>query len=431
MTAEHFVVLGAARPRAAWFAEVGRWASSAALPVEFVKCVSTEEVRARLGAGRSYSALLIDETANGLDRDLFDEARRAGCAPVVVSRGADGSNRDWSALGAAGVLEEPLDRDAVLAWLRNNVSPLDRSDPTDINAVPELNPGWSGKVVTVLGAGGTGTSTVATALAHAFGADPAHRGRVALVDACLDPSLALLHDTGDVVPGLQELVELHRTGRPDHDQVRSCLWAFPDRGYDLLLGLRRHRDWTTLRPRAVEATVRSLSSGYAMVVADTEADLEGQSETGSLDVEERNSCGRTFVAAADLVVVTAAPDVVGIHRMVRSLASLLAFGVDPARLLPVVNRAPRSPQRRAEVSRAVALLLGDLVPGASTITPLMVAPRRDLPAVQHDGSPFPRAFHAPLGTAVAAVLGRLDDRTHEEAEPARIVPGSLGTTTSM
>ena len=44
MTGEHYVVLGVARPRATWFAEVGRWTTSAALPAEFVKCVSTEEV---------------------------------------------------------------------------------------------------------------------------------------------------------------------------------------------------------------------------------------------------------------------------------------------------------------------------------------------------------------------------------------------------
>ena len=54
MTSEHYVVLGAARPRAAWFADVGRWATSAALPVEFVRCVSADEVRARLAAGRSW-----------------------------------------------------------------------------------------------------------------------------------------------------------------------------------------------------------------------------------------------------------------------------------------------------------------------------------------------------------------------------------------
>jgi len=428
VTGEHYVVLGVARPRATWFAEVGRWATSAALPAEFVKCVSTEEVRARLATGRSWSALLIDEGCSGLDRDLFDEARRAGCAPLVVTGIAGSSSRrDWMSLGASAVVTEPLDRESLLACLRDHASPLDRSDSFEPAASPGASDGWSGRLVTVVGAGGSGTSTVATAVAQSFGTDATGGGRVALVDACLDSSLALLHDTGDVVPGLPELVELHRTGRPDGEQVRSCLWSVPDRGYVLLPGLRRHRDWTSLRPRAVEAAVASLTATHAVVVADADTDLEGQAETGSLDVEERNACARAFVAAADLVVVTATPDVLGVHRLVRTLATLLAAGTEASRLMPLVNRAPRSPRGRAEVSRAVALLLGELVPGATTMTPLMVPTRKDLAAAQHEGSPLPRGFCAPIGTAVGSVLGHLDERMPSDAEPTPIAPGSLGT----
>ena len=249
------------------------------------------------------------------------------------------------------------------------------------------------------------------AVAQAAGADPANGGRVALVDASLDASLALLHDNGDVVPGLQELVELHRTARPDPEQVRASLWAYPDRGYDLLPGLRRHRDWTALRPRALEATLTSLRRTYATVVADADADLEGEAETGSLDVEDRNGCARLLTTTADVVVVTGGDGVVGLHRLVRNLAELVGHGVDPERLLPVVNRAPRSPHRRSELARAIAVLLGELAPGTATVSPLMVPHRRDLDAIQLDGSPLPRTFCAPFGAAVTAVLDRVGD-TH-------------------
>jgi MinD-like ATPase involved in chromosome partitioning or flagellar assembly len=429
VTSEHYVVLGAARPRAAWFADVGRWATSAALPVEFVRCVSADEVRARLAAGRTWSAVVIDEGCSGLDRDLLEEARRAGCAPVVVT--SSGSRRRWTELGAVAVLSEPIDRDTILAVLREHASPVERGGDVlaaaanDGEAPPT---GGVGRLITVVGAGGTGTSTVAMGVAQAAAADPANGGRVALVDAALDASLALLHDNGDVVPGLQELVELHRTGRPDPDQVRGSLWACPDRGYDLLPGLRRHRDWTTLRPRALDATITSLRRTYATVVADTDPDLEGEAETGSLDVEDRNACARLLAGAADVVVVTGGDGVVGVHRLVRALAALSAHGIDPRRLLPVVTRAPRSPHRRAELSRAVALLLGELAPGTATVAPLMVPTRRDLDPVHLDGSPLPRAFVAPLGAAVTAVIDRAGERgaVGHEPEPVPIRPASLG-----
>jgi hypothetical protein len=51
--------------------------------------------------------------------------------------------------------------------------------------------------------------------------------------------------------------------------------------------------------------------------------------------------------------------------------------------------------------------------------------------VQHDGSPLPRAFCGSIGTAVSAVLGRLDERADRESEPALVEPGSLGTGPSI
>jgi MinD-like ATPase involved in chromosome partitioning or flagellar assembly len=428
VSSEHYAVLGAARPRAAWFSDVGRWATSAALPVEFVRCVSADEVRARLAAGRAWSAVLVDEGCTGVDRDLLDEARRAGCAPLVVTSGS--GRRRWAELGAAAVVVEPFDRDTVLAVLREHATPVDRGG--DVLSFQDEGPATTsdtaGRLITVVGAGGTGTSTIAMATAQAAAADPANGGRVALVDASLDASLALLHHSGDVVPGLQEMVELHRAGRPDATQVGAGLWPFPDRGYDLLPGLRRHRDWTALRPRALDASVASLRRAYATTVADADADLEGEAETGSLDLEDRNACARLLTATADVVVVTAVDGVVGVHRLVRTLADLVAHGVEPERLLPVVNRAPRSPRRRAELTRAVALLLGELAPGAATVSPLMVPARRDLDAVVLDGSPLPRALCAPVGAAVEAVLDRVGERgsSTSDAEPVAIRPGSLG-----
>ena len=435
MSAEHYLVLGLARPRSGWIGDVGRWSSSAALPAEFVRCVSADEVRARLRAGRAWSAVLLDEGCSGVDRDLLDEARRAGCAPIVVI-GAPTTTR-WVDLGAATVLAEPLERDTILSALREHAVPVGRGPGRSFGsetgtAGPDASTTGTapaaGRLVTVVGAGGTGTSTVAMAIAQAAGADPTNAGLVALVDASLDASQALLHHTGDVVPGLQELVELHRTGRPDPASVRAGLWAFPDRGYDLLLGLRRHRDWTALRPRAVAATIGSLRRAYATVVADADPDLEGEAETGSLDVEERNACARLLVTSADVVVATGVDGPVGVHRLVRTLADLVAHGVEPERVLPVVVRAPRAPHRRAELARTVALLLGELAPGTSMVSPLMVPVRRDLDAVVLDGAPLPRSLCTPIGAAVDAVAERSGPAAPPPfEEPVPVRPGSLGT----
>jgi MinD-like ATPase involved in chromosome partitioning or flagellar assembly len=428
VTGEHYTLLGLARPRATWFTDVGRWAMSAALPAEFARCVSIDELEARLRGGRAWSALLVDQRADGADRDLFDLATSMGCAVVVVDDG--GRRRPWIELGASAVIDEPFSAADLLGVLRSTAAPVERlaGSGADLAGVVTLS-GWQGRLVAVTGAGGSGTSTIAAALAQGAAADPLHGGRVLLLDAALDADQAVLHDTGDVVPGLQELVDAHRAGGLDPSSVRELTWACPEHGYDLLAGLRRHRDWTALRPRAVEAAMTSVRAAYAVTVADVDADVEGEALTGSADVEDRNLLARHLTATADIVVVTATPTVVGLHRLVRVLGALCEHGVSADRMLPVVTRAPKNPRHRAELTRALHDLLGPVGEGM-TASPCFVTARRDLDSLQRDAAPVPRALAAQLHDAVEAVAARVggdDARPVDTAsEPVPIAPGSLG-----
>ena len=60
MSGERYVLLGLAPARAPWFAALAQWATAATIAAEFIKCVSGDEVRARLASGRPHSALLVD-----------------------------------------------------------------------------------------------------------------------------------------------------------------------------------------------------------------------------------------------------------------------------------------------------------------------------------------------------------------------------------
>jgi len=118
MAGERYVLLGLAPARSSWFRVVAQWANSGTIPAEFVKCVSVEELRARLGSGRPFSAALVDATLTGLDRDLVDTARRAGCAVMAVADQRSQGNHsqaDWDQLGVAEVLPEYFDPKALLA----------------------------------------------------------------------------------------------------------------------------------------------------------------------------------------------------------------------------------------------------------------------------------------------------------------------------
>jgi hypothetical protein len=424
MATDRYVLLGVAQVRSTWFREVARWSTSAILPIEFVKAMSVEEVRVRLRSGRGYSALLIDDSLPGADRDLVEAAREAGCAVVIVDSGR--ARRQWAELGASAVLPATFDRDELLQIVKQVAMPIART--VGDSAVPREREveGFRGHLIAVSGAPGAGRSTIAAALAQGLASDPRHRDVVCLADLALDSEQAMLHGSPDVVPGLIELVEAHRSGVPSIEEVRKVTWDVPTRGYHLLLGLRRHRDWTAIRPRAFAAALDGLRRSFRIVVADVDADLEGEQATGSLDVEERNAIARTTISLADLVLVVGLPGLKGLHSHLRVTRALLDHGVPGEHLLPIINRSPKGPRARAELTSAFGSLLAS--DGVGVPSPSHLAERRHLDDVHRDGVRFPGGWLAPVVSSVQAILDREPEPTPADAEPALepVRPGSLG-----
>ncbi len=422
---ERFVVLGLAPPRAAWFRSVGVWATSGALPAEFLKCVSAEEARARLASGRPFSALVADAGLPSVDRDLLAAAAAADCVVLVVDDGR--ATRDWHTLGASRVLSPSFTRDELVTALAACARTIRRGDTpvADLLARPSPSP-WRGTVAMVTGPGGTGASTAAMALAQALGDDVQALGTVLLADLRLNAELAMLHDVRDVAPGIQELVEAHRSGQPSVDAVRGLAWSVDERRYHLLLGLRRPRFWPALRPQAFDAAFDTLCTAYRVVVCDVDPDLEGEDGGGSIDVEERNVMARTTASRADVVLAVGAPSLKGVHALVRVVTDLVAFGVPAHRIVPVFNRSPRSHRARAGLGTAVAELAGAAT-GARMASPVHL-PERDVESDLHDGRRLPAVLGAPLAGALQAVLGRAPERYRDASSGAgeRVRPGSLG-----
>ena len=427
MGTDRYVALGLARVRAAWFTDVARWATSGSLAMDFVKTVSTDEVRARLESGRPFSALLIDGGVPGIDRDLLELARERGCAVLVV---ADESGRDWRSVGAATTLPTDFDRSALESALDEFAVPIGVADelPGEPHQhVPE--PGFRARTVAVTGPGGTGRSLVASAIAQGMAADVAHADTVVLADLALHADQAMLHDARDVIPGVLELVEGHRSGAPSPDEVRSLTFDIVARRYRLLLGLRRHRDWTALRPRALHAALDGLRRAFTLVIADVDDDLEGEAVTGSADIEDRNLLSRTAIDLADVVVVVGNGGTKGVHSLLRVVRDCLAAGVGGERLVIVVNRAPKRGPVRAETSRTINELLVASHPGETVLSPIFVPERRNLDQILRDVAPLPGAVVDPVTAAVRSRLDAVD--TAERApsvldEPVPVEPGSLG-----
>jgi hypothetical protein len=427
MAGERFVLLGLAHVRSAWFREVARWSTSAALPVDFVKTVSVEEVRTRLRSGRAFSALLLDGSITGLDRDLVDLSRSSGCAVVVVDDGR--ATRDWTDLGISAVLPAELSREDLLDVLEQVATPIGRGDdPIAHGAASNVVSGWRGRLVAVTGSPGAGASTIAMALTQGLADDVRYADMVVLADLALRADQAMLHDARDVVPGIIELVEAHRSGAPTPEDVRALTFLVAQRRYHLLLGLRRHRDWTAVRPRAFDAALDGLRRTFRAVVADIDSDLEGEAECGSVDVEERNLMARVTAGQADVVLAVGRPGLRGVHGLLRVLRDLLGADVAHDRILPVITSAPRSPRGRAEITATIAALLAQGGVNEPLAPPIFVSERRRLDDVLRDAGRLPAALTGPPNSAVKALFDLSPARASDAgAEPERLQPGSLGS----
>lgn len=419
-----YTVVAVARSPQGWFAEVARWATNARVPIELLKCLSPDEVEAVLGSGRRVSALLVDGGLGSIDRDLIDRASELGTPTLVIADGR--THRDWESLGAVEVLPPALDPDRLMEALSRHSEAVDQRPPRIARASFDPPTGQLAPLIGVTGAGGTGSSTIAAALAQVLGdltpVKPDGTPDVLLVDADLRGDLAMFHDIGDVIPGLPELVDAVRLDELDPTEIDPFLFDVTPRPYRLLLGPRRPREWVTLRPRTVLATLALLRRHHGAVVVDHDRELDGEAETGSVDVEEFHGVARTVVAHADLVLAVGTPGMKGVHGLVRLLDDLEEAGLPPERVLPVVNRAPRNPSGRAGVTAAIAQLAGERV----APPPLFLPEIRQLEDHHRQVRRFSSPLVRPLNRRVVRMLETLGPRTAAGA-PERVKPGELGT----
>lgn len=422
--AERYVLLGLGRARADWSGRLGNWATTGAVPGEFVRCMSPAQVRARLGSGRAWSAVLLDGDVPGVDRDLIATVRSHGAAVLVVATDA----REWQDLGADGVLPPSFDRPHLLDLLDQHASMIGDSVATADGDTDE-DPRLPGHLVAVTGASGVGSSVAAVALAQglASGTDD-----VLLADLCRVADQAMLHDSGVVVPSVQDLVDAHRVARPRGQNVVTQTFRIDERGYRLLLGLRRPRQWPTIRPRAFASTLDSLLRIFDLVVADVEPDVEGEEDTGSIDVEERHLMSRSTLLRAHVVVLVGREGIKGVHGQVRVLLDLLHLGVPAGRILPVITCAPRNPRTRADITQALHALAASTLGGAADrlASPIFLPSRRVDDALR-DGVALPRPLPDTLAGAVRGLLARVHeqgpiDPLVDAPRPEPVVPGSLG-----
>ncbi len=408
MTSRH-VLVGLAHPRAPWPTQLAQWSNSGAAPIEFLTCLTGDEVRALLGSGRQVSAVLLDGASNQVGPELVSDVVSRGSTAIGVE--AADIATDWRALGISAVLPSRFSSDQLAEMLGEHCVEVDRPPApahTDL-VTPTLS--GRGRLVAVCGPGGTGASCVAMGVAQGLAALTS--GRVLLLDGARRADLAMYHDTGDVLPGLPELVERTRVGTPDPAELAELVFDSA-RGYDLMLGQRRLAEWATLRRPWVSDAIESLQRGWPMVVVDHDGDLEARSDTGSADLENRNATSLTLADRADVWLVVAGTGLKGLNDAARAVHEAAEAGVPEDRIQLVCNRTPRSPLTRSAITAAFAELTAGRDGAAGPPTFIDEIPR--LEGIHRDAAHLPARLVEPVTRTTRRLLA--------QSGPRRIGDGS-------
>jgi len=416
VTARHTVV-GLPHPRAGWPAELARSSTSGAAPIDFLTCLSADEVRAVLATGRHVSVVLVDGDSPQLTPTLLADVAAAGAQAIGVDSPA--GRADWGMLGVTSVLPAAFSLDDLRAPLARFGAPagdLGDDQPARHAAMAGTHAAGTGRTIAVSGPGGAGSSCLAMALAQGLAAD-ATTGSVLLVDGARRADMAMYHDCGDVLPGLPELLAAGHRDVLDPEELDRFVFR-QARGYDLLLGQRRAGDGNDRSPGLVATALHAAARRWDAVVVDHDGELDDAPIGAPGPLRARHAVSLALASTAELWLVVTRDGVKGLHDAVRRIDEAVAAGMPPERVQVVVNRARRSPAARGSTTAALSRLTAGV--GGTAGPPVFVGRHSRLAGVHRDAVPLPRQLVAPVSASVVRLLGLLGARN--TAPDARLEP---------
>jgi MinD-like ATPase involved in chromosome partitioning or flagellar assembly len=284
------------------------------------RCLDVTELLAAATTGSARVAVVAHHLP-GLDADAVTQLARQGTRVVAVADGRAGERDRLERIGVAVVLSG-VD-DSFTATLRAASESSDGVRAAETAGEAETEPGDGpraegrrGRVVAVWGPyGAPGRTTVAVALAAALArqrlstflvdSDP-YGGAVAQHLGIADEVSGLLASARSANAGLLDARRLAGYARRTGPHLR------------VLTGLPRPDRWRELRPVALEELLAQAAAVDPVVVVDAGPGLDA----GDEQPVSRDSLVTAAVSAADVVLIVAAADPVGLARAARALVDL-------------------------------------------------------------------------------------------------------------
>lgn len=321
----------------------------------------------RMALEEHMDVLVLDEGSSFLSAHFVEEMRDRNVSVVGVfsAEEPDGhGRRAFARLGVETVFPSTVEPDELLARLRElgpSVAPVIGRQVDEILSGVEVAAHASrGVVVVVGGPAGAGATEVAVALAQIA----SEKASTILVDLDeVSPGIARRLGLALYPHLLVALDELRGGGLagPDFDHRLQNVLARPTSSrsrpiaFDVIGGLPDPKDWMSIPPDDVVGLLRTLAALREVVVVNVGPQLEDLSRW-----IPRYEASRSAVEAATVVVGVCEASPRGVVRFLDWLVDVKALRSGRSLEALVVNRAPRSRLRRAELAATISEHVGDL-----------------------------------------------------------------------
>lgn len=237
-----------------------------------------------------------------------------------------------------------------------------------------------GSVITIAGAkGGIGKSIVSVNLALALRRETGKT--VAVIDA--DTQFGDVATMLDLQPTVTAADLVRKAGALDRAKLPEFVTPHPS-GVDVLAGSEDDNPWDTCDPETVARIVDLFAQLYEFVIVDTAGAFDGFL--------------RTLVQSASLTIVVTSGEVSSVRDTRAALTRMATWGVDPARVRVVLNRAQRANGVRvADLEEAIGHPLFWELPHDARVTESVQV---GIPVVMADG-------RSPAGRELTALALRI------------------------
>ena len=305
----------------------------------------------RAAAEDHLDVLVVDDVTSFLTRNLLRVLRQQNVRVLGVydPDAEDGFGKRYlEELGVDATLPADVSAEDLVATIESFASSLAEDDGLSellSSTFGEDGDGTRASVTVVAGpAGGPGVTEVAVALAAALAGSGAATVLVEVDEVA--PSLAprLLYDLEPNV--LTALHDVHH-GTATLDGVFGArMPGAPDVPFAAVPGLAVVADWPLVRGDELAVLIDELATQFVHVIVAAGPVLEDLGGNGP----ERFGATRAALLCADALVGVCSPNPVGVLRILEWWADTLQLVPDTPVSI-VVNRAPSSPFRRAQLER--------------------------------------------------------------------------------